>query len=93
MSIDTRQIVRISKALGDENRFRIFRTILERGEISCKEITELFPLSQPTISHHLKILTESGLIAIRKEGQWSFFSINSQTVQQYLDSLSEFARI
>ncbi len=85
--MESKQIVKISKALADENRQNVFRTIAQKGEIVCKEITNLFNLSQPTISHHLKILVESGLVNVRKEGQWSYFSVNKKFFREYLSSL------
>jgi ArsR family transcriptional regulator len=87
MNYDTKKLVKISKALADENRYRIFKLISEKGEIPCKDITGLFNLSQPTISHHLKILTECELIGVRKEGQWSYFFVNQDTLNLYLSSL------
>lgn len=84
-----KQIVKISKALADENRYRIFKTISDEGEIVCKEITNRFPLKQPTISHHLKVLLESGLIKVRKEGQWGYFSVNHSVLNEYLASFGE----
>lgn len=89
MPKDSKKIVKIAKALADENRFRIFTTISEKGEIACKEITSLFNLSQPTISHHLKVLMESGLIDFRKEGQWSYFFVNKEALDEYLSSLAK----
>lgn len=89
MSISSKKIVMISKALADANRFKIFKMISKKGEISCKNITTYFNLSQPTISHHLKILMESGLIEARKEGQWGFFSVNRETLNVYLSSLEQ----
>ncbi len=89
MTKELKQIVKIAKALADENRFKIFTTISERGEIACKEITSKFNLTQPTISHHLKVLLESGLIDFRKEGQWSFFFVNKNVLDKYVSSLAE----
>jgi len=87
MVLDDKKIIKIAKALADENRYKIFKTIADKGEIVCKEITNLFPLSQPTISHHLKVLTESELINVRKEGQWGYFSINEETLKAYKATL------
>jgi ArsR family transcriptional regulator len=89
MQKDSKKIVKIAKALADENRFKIFTTISEKGEIACKEITSLFNLTQPTISHHLKVLMESGLIDFRKEGQWSYFFVNKEVLDKYVSSLAE----
>jgi ArsR family transcriptional regulator len=89
MPRELKKIVKIAKALADENRFKIFTTISEKGEIACKEITSMFNLTQPTISHHLKVLMESGLIDFRKEGQWSYFFVNKNVLDEYLSSLAE----
>ncbi len=89
MGYDIKKLVKVSKALADENRYKIYKLISEKGEIACKDITAAFPLSQPTISHHLKVLVESGLIKFRKEGQWSYFSINQEILESYLSSLAE----
>jgi len=89
MPRELKKIVKIAKALADENRFKIFTTISEKGEIACKEITSMFNLTQPTISHHLKVLMESGLIDFRKEGQWSYFFVNKKVLDEYLSSLAE----
>jgi ArsR family transcriptional regulator len=87
MDFDTKKLVKISKALADENRYRIFKLISEKGEIPCKDITNLFNLSQPTVSHHLKVLTDCDLIGVRKDGQWSYFYVNQDTLNMYLASL------
>ncbi|WP_407930512.1 ArsR/SmtB family transcription factor, partial [Ignavibacterium album] len=86
---DLKQIVKVAKALADESRFKIFTTISEKGEIACKEITSMFNLTQPTISHHLKVLMESGLVSFRKEGQWSYFYVNKEVLDKYVASLAE----
>ncbi|RMG63588.1 MAG: ArsR family transcriptional regulator [Calditrichaeota bacterium] len=82
-------IIKITKALSDEHRFNIVKTLLEQGEISCSRLTELFPLAQPTISYHLRVLQESGLIQVRKEGQWSYFSVNRQALEKFLNALQK----
>lgn len=89
MQKKSKKFVKIAKALADENRFKIFTTISEKGEIACKEITSLFNITQPTISHHLKILMESGLIDYRKEGQWSYFFVNKDVINEYTSSLAK----
>ena len=49
-------LLKISKALADATRFKIMKTLMAKGEISCSELEGHFTLSQPTISHHSKIL-------------------------------------
>lgn len=89
MSKEIKELVKISKALADENRFKIFSLISEKGEIACKEITSYFNLTQPTISHHLKVLMDSGLVDVRREGQWGYFSVNKSAISKFSNLLSK----
>jgi len=72
--------VRVAKALGDPTRFRMLRAISGRGEVSCQDLTELFHLAQATISHHLKVLTDAGLVSARKEGQFHFYRVHRDAI-------------
>lgn len=83
------KISKIAKALADETRCKIFELIARSGEISCKEITERIGLKQPTISHHLKTLQESGLVNARKEGQFHYFSVNRQVLSEFSNYLAK----
>ena len=62
------------KALGDENRLMIVE-MLSCGELCACKILARFKISQPTLSHHMKILRSSGLIASRKDGKWMHYSL------------------
>ena len=72
--MDERHVVRVAKALSDPTRLRILREIAAAEEISCGELARRFPISQPTVSHHLKVLEEAGLVSVRREGQFHYFS-------------------
>lgn len=61
------------------------REIARAGELSCGQIGSRFRLSQPTISHHLKILTDAGLVRIRQAGQQHFLSVDTRLVEQLTD--------
>jgi len=69
-------VLRLAKALADESRYKLLCLIAERDEISCAELIERLPLAQPTISHHVKILLDADLIAVRREGQRAYFRFN-----------------
>jgi ArsR family transcriptional regulator len=56
--------------------------IVAAGELSCGQVGEKFPLSQPTVSHHLKILTDAGVIVARREGQHAFISVDRRLLQE-----------
>lgn len=68
----------ISKALADETRLRIMG-ILEKNELCACQIIEVFELANSTISKHLSLLKQAGLIQSRKEGRWIFFSWSEST--------------
>ena len=69
----------ICKALGDSNRLQIMKR-LSTGEICACKLLEQFRITQPTLSHHLKVLCECGLVTARKEGKWSHYSLNRKTL-------------
>src|SRR5256885_15111029 len=71
------------KALGDPARVRIVNLIATSDEPVCVcELTPAIGLSQPTVSHHLKKLTEAGLLARKQRGVWAYYSINPDAVAQ-----------
>lgn len=80
----------ICKALGDSNRLQIVQ-MLSYGEKCGCNLLEKFEITQPTLSHHMKILCECGLVEARKEGKWSHYSLNNGTFmefQQFIGGLS-----
>ncbi len=89
--MDEEKFVLICKALGDSNRVQIMRKLAEGEKCGCK-LLEDFQITQPTLSHHMKVLCDSGLVVSRKEGKWSHYKVNNDTLiefREYLDSLRE----
>ncbi len=79
------------KALGDLNRLQIIE-LLGKGEICACKILEEFNFTQPTLSHHMKILVDSELVNVRKEGKWSHYSLNTtymNNLNNYLISITQ----
>ena len=72
--MDERKTAGVFKALGDENRIRILKLLRGGEKCACKLLEEL-NISQPTLSHHMKILCDAGIITGRKEGKWMHYSI------------------
>ncbi|MEU2334485.1 metalloregulator ArsR/SmtB family transcription factor [Streptomyces sp. NPDC006654] len=70
-------LAKIFKALGDPVRLRLMSMIASRegGEVCVCELTPAFELSQPTISHHLKLLRQAGLIDCERRGTWVYYWI------------------
>ena len=63
------------KALADPNRLEIFRLIAAQNDPLCAcDIVDRFSLTQPTISHHLKVLREAGLIVVSRRGVWAYYA-------------------
>lgn len=79
--------VDVFKALSDPNRLRIFE-MLSDGEMCACKILEEFDFTQPTLSHHMSVLTRCGLVKVRKEGIWSHYSIDEETLAGLIGFLS-----
>ncbi len=75
---DDKTIVRALKALSDAKRFRMVQELAAAGELCCGGLAAKFDLSQPTISHHLKILADAGIIQTRGDAQQHFLSVNRE---------------
>lgn len=80
MHNDYKMYTLILKALADETRIKIFH-MLSNGELCACKILEEFQITQPTLSYHMKILSESGLVNSRKDGVWMKYSINKTTLK------------
>ncbi len=90
MELDPKKTAVVFKALCDENRVRILQLLTTGEKCACKLLEEI-PVSQPTMSHHMKILCDSGIVVGRKEGKWMHYSISPDGVayaRQCLETLS-----
>lgn len=78
------ELARVFKALGDPVRLRLLSMIAARGggEVCVCELTPAFDLSQPTVSHHLKLLREAGLIAAERRGTWVYYRLLSEATDR-----------
>lgn len=77
--MDEKTYTRYFKAFGDGSRLRIV-VLLSSGELTVNEIVEKIGLSQPTISRHLGILRDTGIVIDRREGQKVYYSLNKNSV-------------
>ena len=80
----------ICKALGDSNRLEIAQMLSDGEKCGCR-ILERFSITQPTLSHHMKILTECGLVKSRKEWKNTYYSLNCDVLtafRSFIDSLN-----
>lgn len=88
---EARDLATMFKALADPARLRLLSIIASHqgGEACVCDLTAPVDLSQPTVSHHLKILTEAGLLTRDKRGKWAYYAVASQA----LDTLGEVLRV
>lgn len=88
--METNHVAVICKALGDANRLQIIQMLSKGEKCGCK-LLEAFEITQPTLSHHMKILCDCGLVNDRKEGKWHHYSLNCETLKGfkvYIEKLS-----
>ena len=81
----------VLKALSDETRLRILKAISEMRELCECNIVPAFGLSQPTISYHLKVLREAGLVRSERRGQWVYHRVNTRALLGIVRDLAEIA--
>jgi ArsR family transcriptional regulator len=86
--MDRSQIQKISKALADATRLRIFEAISARKEMNCGEIVSMRGVTPATVSHHLKILQEAGLIDSHREGQFVYSRSVPRVIEAYTRALA-----
>jgi len=77
------------KALSDPTRLRIVKSLTEMRELCECNIVPAFGLSQPTISYHLKVLREAGLIESERRGQWVYHRVNQRALLGVVHHLTE----
>lgn len=75
MDRTNQMMARVFKAMSDENRLTILG-LLHTGERCACRLQEALQISQPTLSHHMRILQDAGLVSARKEGKWIHYSLS-----------------
>jgi len=90
--MDRSQVEKISRALADETRLIIFEAISSKERMNCGEIVSMQGITPATVSHHLKILSEAGLIECQREGQFVYSRAVPKTIDDYSSALAKLAR-
>jgi ArsR family transcriptional regulator, arsenate/arsenite/antimonite-responsive transcriptional repressor len=85
--MDTTHFSRTAKALADPRRFEILEAIAATRESACSELVEQFPVSQATVSHHIKELANADLIVVRREGQHCYYHFCPEVMEEYIEEL------
>ncbi|GBD06862.1 Transcriptional repressor SdpR [bacterium HR21] len=90
MNPQARHIARVARALSEPARVRLLRELARRGSMLCSEVQQFLGLAQPTVSHHIKVLLDAGLLCSQREGRYLRIWLNGEGIQQFCRALSEF---
>ena len=90
-TMERTRIEKISKALADATRLKIFEAISAKKEMVCGELVALRGVTPATISHHLKVLSDAGLIVCRRRGQFVHNHVVPETIAEYSRALARLA--
>ena len=91
VTMDRSEVGKISKALADKTRLRIFEAVSATNRMNCGEIVSLRGVTPATVSHHLKVLSEAKLIIYRREGQFVYSQAVPETITAYTRALAKIA--
>ena len=90
--IERERAVEMFRALSDPTRLEIFRLAAARGASLCVcEIVERFDLTQPTISHHLKVLRKAGLVTVSRRGTWAHYAADPVGLARFRTAVDRIA--
>ena len=85
-------VVDIFKALADATRFEIFRFVAAQASPICAcDVVDRFQVSQPTISHHMKVLRDAGLITVSRRGVWAYYQADPKGLDNVLSIIGSLA--
>lgn len=92
--MDIKQLEKLSKALGDVHRLKILQDMAAHGgSLQCAQIVNVTELAQPSVSHHIKILIEAGLITPEKEGRHYTYTLNENVLTEYVQQIAAFGTV
>ena len=81
--MDHSQVEKISKALADQTRLMIFEAISAKDHVNCSELVAMRGVTPATVSHHLKVLVEAGLVECKREGQFVLNRVKTEVLEEF----------
>ena len=81
------EVARLCRALSDETRLAILKQLTEQGEVCACDFLACCTVAQPTLSHHLKVLRDAGLVSAVKRGLWVHYSLNAGKLEALKEML------
>jgi ArsR family transcriptional regulator len=86
---EAERLAAIAKALGDPIRLQLVDVLRKHaGKVCVCELVPLFDLSQPTVSHHLKVLREAGIVESERKGLWAYYYVKPEALEELAGWLS-----
>lgn len=82
---------KVFKALGDKNRLEILE-MLTKGELCAFQILQEMKIGQSTLSHHMKILCDSGIVNSRKDSRWVYYTVNAPLAKKFETLFGEYSQ-
>ena len=83
---------KIMKAIAEPNRLQIL-DMISTGEKCACDISDNFDFTQPTLSHHMKVLIEAGVVTARKEGKWQYYSLVTENIEEFQELIHQILNI
>ena len=80
---------RVFKAMSDENRLKILELLHER-DCNASELLDEMDFGQSTLSHHMKILLNAGVVQARKNGKWTYYTLHKEAYEQMIDWMKHY---
>ena len=77
------------KALSDESRVKICKTLYHNDSLCACNLLEMVDCKQATLSHHMKVLTDSGLVESAKDGKWMHYTLNKELLNELMSFISK----
>lgn len=91
MAAKEEQLVEALGVLSEGVRFRILGLISSRGKLTAKDILDEFEFTQPTLSHHMSVLTNAGLVNVKRKGRFAYYSVNKETIELVASAITALA--
>jgi ArsR family transcriptional regulator len=83
------RLARVAKALGDPIRLQLVDVLRQHaGKVCVCELTPLFDVGQPTVSHHLKVLRDAGIVASERQGLWAYYYVLPEGLEEFASWLT-----
>ena len=92
MAFKHNQAIKIFRALADDNRLQILEMLMSGAKCGC-ELLDTLKIGQSTLSHHMHILCDAGLVDACKEGKWMHYSISQEGAKAAVDILSQLTNV